>query len=75
MRQILKADFLQGMASVRLSAERFMTFNLQDIYYLVKVTEMLAEMKGKPQTPPDLKTVFENKYNSYQRFAASVLKK
>ncbi|XP_067115931.1 uncharacterized protein [Osmerus mordax] len=75
VQMILKADFLQGMASVRLSAERFMTFNLQDIYYLVKVTEMLAEMKGKPQTPPDLKTFFEKKYNSYQSFAASVLEK
>ena len=72
---ILESDFLQGMESVRLSAERFMTFNLQDIYYLVEVTKMLAEMKGKPQMPPDLKTFFEKEYNSYQSYADAVLKK
>ncbi|XP_041096159.1 uncharacterized protein LOC121307898 [Polyodon spathula] len=69
----LETDFLKQMANGTLEAERYINFTLQDIYYLVKVTELLKALSIQPETHTDIKQFILDRYNSYKKFADYVL--
>ena len=72
--ETLHVPFLQHMQLADLQADNYVIFMIQDINYLVKVTEMLQEMCNKVTTPPDLQTFMKDRYDSYNKYAVATLK-
>uniref|UniRef100_A0A3Q2FV17 Thiaminase-2/PQQC domain-containing protein n=1 Tax=Cyprinodon variegatus TaxID=28743 RepID=A0A3Q2FV17_CYPVA len=73
-KQTLSVPFLQHMQSGDLQADDYVSFMLQDIYYLLNVTDMLKQMAQKVKKPEDLRFFMENRYQSYKKFADLMLK-
>lgn len=57
-----------------LQADNYVKFIIQDINYLVVVTDMLDEMRNKVGVPEDLHDFMEDMYESYKTYAESTLK-
>lgn len=57
-----------------LQADNYVKFIIQDINYLVVVTDMLDEMRNKVKVPEDLHDFMEDRYESYKTYAESTLK-
>lgn len=57
-----------------LQADNYVKFIIQDINYLVVVTDMLDEMRNKVGVPEDLHDFMEDRYESYKTYAESTLK-
>ncbi|MED6265605.1 hypothetical protein CHARACLAT_027217 [Characodon lateralis] len=72
--QTLMVPFLQHMQFGDLQADNYVNFMIQDINYVLKVTDMLREMAQKVKSPDDLQTFMENRYQSYKQFAEMMLK-
>ncbi|XP_063076243.1 uncharacterized protein LOC134466271 [Engraulis encrasicolus] len=73
--QTLELPFLQHMQMGDLQADNYVIFMIQDINYLVKVTDMLKEMCDKVKLPEDLKNFFGERYESYHSYAEATLEK
>ncbi|XP_051977064.1 uncharacterized protein LOC127639201 [Xyrauchen texanus] len=69
----LEVDFLRQMERGSLQAERYVKFTIQDINYLLKVTDMLKDMSITVMEPDDLRDFMKSRYSSYKRFADSML--
>ncbi|KAL4009747.1 hypothetical protein ACER0C_003599 [Sarotherodon galilaeus] len=69
----LKTQFLQHMQLGDLQADEYVKFMIQDIKYLVMVTEMLKEMYDKVKEP-DLREFMKDRYNKYSDIAEKTLK-
>ncbi|XP_030634742.1 uncharacterized protein LOC115815876 [Chanos chanos] len=69
----LNSDFLKLMQHGSLKAERYINFTLQDINYVLKVTQMLKTMSEKVKVPEDLSSFLQGRYKSYKSFADSLL--
>ncbi|KAI7813428.1 uncharacterized protein LOC130548184 [Triplophysa rosa] len=67
------SEFLREMESGTLQAEKYINFTLQDINYLVKVTEMLREMSERVTEPEDVRDFLNGRYQSYKTFADSMI--
>ncbi|KAM9850699.1 uncharacterized protein ACBR49_006055 [Aulostomus maculatus] len=72
--QTLAVPFLQHMQLGDLQADYYVGFMIQDINYLVKVTDMLKEMSEKVKAPKDISNFMKNRYESYQKYAEATLK-
>ncbi|XP_061592966.1 uncharacterized protein LOC133457679 [Cololabis saira] len=72
--QTWETPFMQHMKHGDLQSDDYVNFLIQDINYLVKVTEMLEKMAEKVQSPEDLKNFFRGRYESYNSFAKLMLK-
>ncbi|XP_038153222.1 uncharacterized protein LOC119791273 [Cyprinodon tularosa] len=70
--QSLKQPFLQHMQSGDLQADDYMKFMIQDINYLVKVTEMLEEM-SKRNMENDIYLFMVDRYKSYKKYQKETL--
>ncbi|XP_063073539.1 uncharacterized protein LOC134464026 [Engraulis encrasicolus] len=71
--QTLNLDFIQHMEAGDLPVDRYVNFTIQDIYYLVKVTDMLKNMSTSVKKPEDLRQFFQGRYSSYKRFQDHLL--
>ncbi|XP_012728438.2 uncharacterized protein LOC105933439 [Fundulus heteroclitus] len=71
--QTLATPFLQHMQFGDLQADDYVSFMIQDINYLLNVTDLLKEMVQKVKSPDDLKTFMEKRYQSYKQFADLML--
>ncbi|XP_062374111.1 uncharacterized protein LOC134062191 [Sardina pilchardus] len=71
--QTLNLDFMQRMQAGDLPAERYINFTIQDINYVVKVTEMLQNLSSSVKKPADLRQFFQGRYKSYKSFRDSLL--
>ncbi|XP_032428090.1 uncharacterized protein LOC116725814 [Xiphophorus hellerii] len=71
-RQTLAVPFLQHMQRGGLQADDYVAFMLQDILYLLNVTDMLGRMSRRT-LPDDLKTFMQHRYQSYQSFSDYIL--
>uniref|UniRef100_A0A8C2FE02 Uncharacterized protein n=1 Tax=Cyprinus carpio TaxID=7962 RepID=A0A8C2FE02_CYPCA len=65
--ETLNLNFLQEM-----QAERYISFILQDINYILMVMQMLKNMSAKEIQPDDLKEFIKDRYLSYQKYAATM---
>lgn len=74
-KETLKADFLKRMDGNTLEAERYVTFTIQDLYYLAKVTYYLnmIAMELSGSTEKELQTFFQNRSNSYRKYTKYIL--
>ncbi|CAI5685315.1 uncharacterized protein LOC102082023 [Oreochromis niloticus] len=70
----LHTPFLQHMQLGDLQADNYVKFIIQDINYLVVVTDMLDKMRNKVKVPEDLHSFMEDRYESYKTYAESTLK-
>ncbi|MEQ2242216.1 hypothetical protein ILYODFUR_033462 [Ilyodon furcidens] len=70
--QTLKVPFLQHMQSGDLKADVYVRFMIQDINYLVKVTEMLKKMCERNMSP-DIYLFMVDRYKSYKKYADATL--
>ncbi|XP_062374464.1 uncharacterized protein LOC134062467 [Sardina pilchardus] len=64
----LNLDFIRHMQVGDLPADRYVNFTIQDINYLVKVTEMLRKVSRSVTEPADLSQFFQGRYKSYKNF-------
>ncbi|XP_027006962.1 uncharacterized protein LOC113645516 [Tachysurus fulvidraco] len=69
----LHVDFMQQMQKNSLQAERYVHFTLQDINYLVQVTDMLKTMSKKVNKPKDISDFLIARYKSYNSFLDTLL--
>ncbi|XP_041935026.1 uncharacterized protein LOC121697539 [Alosa sapidissima] len=69
----LYLDFMQHMEVGDLRAERYVSFTIQDINYVVKVTEMLRKLSSSVKEPADLRQFFQGRYKSYKKFCDYLL--
>lgn len=65
----LRVDFLREMENGSLQAERYVNFTIQDINYVLKVTDMLKTMSTSVTKPTDLKDFMAARYSGYKDFA------
>ncbi|XP_056605086.1 uncharacterized protein LOC130421297 isoform X1 [Triplophysa dalaica] len=65
----LRVDFLRQMENGSLQAERYINFTIQDINYVLKVTDMLKIMSKRVTKPKDLKDFMAARYSGYKDFA------
>ncbi|XP_023657898.2 uncharacterized protein [Paramormyrops kingsleyae] len=72
VKDTLQTKFLQRMQDGSLPAELYLTFIVQDLYYLRNVTDMLQKMSMKEGMPQDLRLFFENRFKSYQAYTNSL---
>lgn len=70
--QTLTVPFLQHMQRGDLQADDYMAFMLQDILYLLNVTDLLGRMSRR-KLPDDLKAFMQLRYQSYQNFSQYIL--
>ncbi|TSP90494.1 hypothetical protein Baya_11046 [Bagarius yarrelli] len=61
-------DFIQQMQNNTLKAERYLNFTLQDVSYLIEVTDMLKIMSKKVKKPKDISAFLTGRYTSYKNF-------
>jgi len=71
--QTLALPFLQHMQSGDLQADEYVNFMIQDINYLLKVTDMLRQMSEKVKEE-DIKKFMKSRFESYKKFAEMMLK-
>ncbi|XP_072244965.1 uncharacterized protein [Leuresthes tenuis] len=71
--QTLKVPFVQHMQTGDLQADYYTVFMIQDINYLLKVTEMLKEMCEKGKLPEDVRVFMQGRYSSYKEYADDTL--
>lgn len=64
----LSVDFLRQMENGSLQAERYINFTIQDINYVLKVTDMLKIMSKRVTKPADLKDFMAARYSGYKDF-------
>lgn len=69
----LHVDFLQQMQNNSLQAERYVNFTLQDINYLLEVTNMLKMMSERVKKPEDIRDFIKGRYTSYRNFLGMLL--
>ncbi|MCJ8743357.1 hypothetical protein PDJAM_G00092960 [Pangasius djambal] len=69
----LRTDFLQQMQNNSLKAERYINFTLQDINYVLEVTNMLKKMSKKVTKPEDIRDFITGRYTSYKSFLDMLL--
>ncbi|KAK9976680.1 hypothetical protein ABG768_021885 [Culter alburnus] len=69
----IEVDFLQEMQNGSLQAERYVSFTMQDINYILNVTEMLKEMSTKVILPVDLRNFMIGRYSSYKKYSDLIL--
>lgn len=69
----IQVDFLTRMQNGSLQAGRYVNFTIQDINYVLKVTEMLKTMSSKVNQPYDLNNFFKGRYSSYKSFGDLML--
>ncbi|XP_060759634.1 uncharacterized protein LOC132870100 [Neoarius graeffei] len=69
----LHVDFLQQMQSNSLQAERYVNFTLQDINYVLEVTNMLKMMSERVKKPEDIRDFIKGRYTSYRNFLGMLL--
>lgn len=69
----LHVDLMQQMQNNSLQAERYVNFTLQDISYLVEVTDMLNTMSKKVKKPKDIRDFMIGRYTSYKNFLDMLL--
>ncbi|XP_072530078.1 uncharacterized protein teni.1 [Salminus brasiliensis] len=70
---MLRADFLVQMQSGTLQAERYVNFTLQDIHYMLNVTQILKKMSENVKRPSDLRDFMKGRYSTYKLFSESFL--
>ncbi|XP_056118364.1 uncharacterized protein LOC130095649 [Rhinichthys klamathensis goyatoka] len=68
----IQVDFLKEMQNGSLQAERYISFTMQDINYILNVTEMLKKMSAKV-LPVDLKKFMNGRYSSYKNYSDLIL--
>ncbi|XP_056089570.1 uncharacterized protein LOC130069612 [Rhinichthys klamathensis goyatoka] len=73
--ETLRVDFLQQMQSGSLQAERYISFTMQDINYILTVTKMLKEMSEKEIQPDDLRDFIKGRYLSYKKYTDLMLER
>ncbi|KAM9761816.1 uncharacterized protein ACNS7B_004116 [Menidia menidia] len=71
--QTLKLPFLNHMKHGDLQSDYYVNFMIQDINYLLEVTDMLEEMTNKPIADEDMKEFFQGRYKSYKEFSELML--
>lgn len=71
--QTLEVPFLQHMQVGDLQADHYVNFTIQDINYLLRVTDMLQEMCEKVNAPEDLRDFMQDRYDSYKEYALDTL--
>lgn len=71
--QTLQVPFLQHMQLGDLQADHYVNFTIQDINYLLRVTDMLEEMCEKVKAPEDLHQFMQDRYDSYKKYALDTL--
>lgn len=71
--ETIEVDFLQEMQNGSLQAERYVSFTMQDINYILNVTEMLKEMSTKVILPVDLRNFMIGRYSSYKKYSDLIL--
>lgn len=69
----IEVDFLQEMQNGSLQAERYVSFTMQDINYILNVTEMLKQMSTKVILPVDLRNFMIGRYSSYKNYSDLIL--
>ncbi|KAM4548919.1 uncharacterized protein PAE49_016952 isoform 2-T2 [Odontesthes bonariensis] len=69
----LNLPFLQHMKLGDLQSDDYVNFMIQDINYLLKVTDMLEEMTKKPIDDKELKQFFQDRFKSYREFSNLML--
>lgn len=70
----LHTPCLQHMQLGDLQADNYVKFRIQDISYLVVVTDMLDKMRNEVEVPEDLHDFMEDRCESYKTYAESTLK-
>jgi len=70
----LKVPFVQHMQTGDLQADYYTVFMIQDINYLVKVTDMLKVMCEQVNLPVDIRQFMQDRYRSYKEYADDTLK-
>lgn len=68
----LDLPFLQRMQTGNLSADDYVTFTIQDVYYLINVTAMLGKISAKVKEGA-IGAFLKGRYDSYQSFAQYML--
>ncbi|KAK9977115.1 hypothetical protein ABG768_018936 [Culter alburnus] len=63
------------MQSGSLQAERYISFTMQDINYILTVTKMLEEMSEDQIQPDDLRDFIKARYLSYKKYTDFILKR
>ncbi|XP_043092315.1 uncharacterized protein LOC122342536 [Puntigrus tetrazona] len=71
--ETIRLDFLIEMQNGSLQAERYINFTIQDINYVLNVTNMLKNLSVTVTRPSDLKTFFMDRYSSYNSFGKLML--
>ncbi|KAM9762067.1 uncharacterized protein ACNS7B_004280 [Menidia menidia] len=71
--QTLQVPFFQHMQAGDLQADCYTCFLIQDINYLVRVTDMLGVMCERGGLPEDIRLFMENRYRSYKEYANQTL--
>ncbi|KAG1955423.1 hypothetical protein F2P79_008505 [Pimephales promelas] len=69
----IQLDFLKEMQNGSLQAERYIRFTMQDINYILNVTDMLKKMSAKESLPADLKKFMNDRYSSYKNYSDLIL--
>ena len=72
--QTLKTPFLQHMQSGDLQADYYVNFMIQDLNYLVKVTDMVKTMSERADMPADIQLFMKSTYTAYTEYANDELK-
>ncbi|XP_059360463.1 uncharacterized protein LOC132098338 [Carassius carassius] len=70
----IRGDFLIQMQNGSLQAERYISFTIQDLNYVLKVAGMLKKMSANVTQFNDLEDFFNGRYSSYKRFGNLMLK-
>ncbi|XP_031438727.1 uncharacterized protein LOC116224104 [Clupea harengus] len=73
--ETLHVPFLEHMQMGDLQADYYVNFMIQDINYLLKVTDILEKMCLKVKCPADLQVFMKDRFISYKSYAADTLKK
>lgn len=71
--EMIRGDFLIQMQNGSLQAERDVNFTIQDMTYVLNVTDMLKKISANVTQPNDLKNFFKARYSSYKSFGKLML--
>lgn len=70
---IWNLPFLQKMKSGQLPSNLYVNFMVQDILYLLEVSNMLKDISEYVKEPEDIRVFMESSYNSYNKYATDIL--
>ena len=73
--ETLHVPFLEHMQMGDLQADYYVNFMIQDINYLLNVTDILEKMCLEVKCPVDLQVFMKKRFISYKSYAADTLKK